>query len=240
MICLLLLLACTPEPPPPPPAAPVPVAVAPTPPPELPDPTEPRLAATHLVVAWDGAELSPRSGRSRDDAMTLATELHHRATPETLEALAREASDEPTGRRGGRLGVWATGLMDRQFERCVAATEVGAIGAVCETPFGFHVLRRDPVIEADGSLLVARFAPDDEAASEAARARLEAALDRVRREDPGPVAAELELELERLGTVGPGQLLPSVETALFALDPGAASPPIATPGAWVAVVRASR
>ncbi len=232
---LLLLLGCTTPTPPPvvvPPEAPPEVVPEPEP---LPDPTEPRLAATHLVIAFDGATSPPHTPRSRDQAQELAADLHERVTAETIEALAREASDEPTGRRGGRLGVWATGTMDRDFERCVGATAVGAIGPVCETAFGFHVLRRDPVVEAEGSLLVARF--DDPVASQAAFDRLGAALVRVRKEDPGPVAAELELDLVRLGVVGPGQLLPSVEAALFAAAPGTSSEPIATPGAWVAVWR---
>ena len=47
---------------------------------DLPPPTEPRYAASHILVAYDGAVRSEAT-RSRSDALDLARELHTRAAP---------------------------------------------------------------------------------------------------------------------------------------------------------------
>src|SRR5689334_2203231 len=104
MLVFAVLAACfQPKPavPPAPPAA----AEAPAPPAEpVPrDPTEPRYAATALLVAWKGAVDAPSSvTRTREEAATRAHQLRARAAAgEDLAALARSSSDDASAGAGG-------------------------------------------------------------------------------------------------------------------------------------------
>jgi hypothetical protein len=89
----------------------------------------------------------PKATRSREDAFVLAEQIAVQASlaPDEFAELARKYSEDPVTRAsGGSLGgVRASnlaplyGLLDM-----VAATEVGAVARVVETPHGFHVFQR--------------------------------------------------------------------------------------------------
>lgn len=126
--------------PPAPPAAPEPRLDAS----DLPAPDEVRYAASHVLVGFAGSRSA--SDRPRDEALALALDLRRRALEgEPFAELARRWSDDPSAPRGGRLGVYLTGTYDAAFERAVASVASGAVGPVVETPWGFHVVRREPV-----------------------------------------------------------------------------------------------
>ncbi|MGD9612294.1 MAG: peptidylprolyl isomerase [Kiritimatiellia bacterium] len=55
--------------------------------------------------------------------------------------LAREKSDCTSRARGGELGVVPRGREAKEFEDAVYGQEIGAIGAVVESPVGFHVIK---------------------------------------------------------------------------------------------------
>jgi peptidyl-prolyl cis-trans isomerase SurA len=184
--------------------------------------------------------VNSRAERSRDEAEALATELRDRALAgDDLETLAKEHSDGSSAPRGGRLGVYATDTMVPDFERAVASVEPGAIGPLVSTPFGFHVVRRDAVVEAKAAhVLVAHAdawrAKTDRSRSEA-RARAQQALAKLQ---AGASFAEVAAEFSDdstaetggdLGRIAPGQMIPAFEDALFALEPGALSGVVETP-----------
>jgi hypothetical protein len=121
------------------------------------------LWLSHILIRHDQVESSavslsfgdwtwplPTAPRSREEAFALAEQLAARAqaAPEQFAALAREHSEDPVTREsGGSLGgvkagqlVWMYDLLD-----AFAATEIGSVSRVVETPHGFHVfLRRAP------------------------------------------------------------------------------------------------
>ena len=219
---------------PPPPAPPAPPPPAPAP------PTEARYAASHVLIASDGAPEPPATPRSEAEAKRLADEVWERLEAgEELEALARELSDAPSAPRGGRIGVYQTGTMMPAFEAAVAGVEPGAHTRPFHTPFGWHVARRDAVIEAEARHLLISWRGASRSTStrskaqaleriEAARARLEAG------EELEALARELSEDATApqggaLGLIAPGQLFPSFEDALFALDPGEHSDVVETP-----------
>lgn len=235
---LLTLLACPPpEPPPPPPEV---VVEVPEPAP-LPAPTEPRYAATHVLIAWTGAvRARPGVARTEDEARELATLLRDQALAgEDLEELARVHSDGPSGPRGGSLGVYLTGTMVPEFEAAVASVEPGEIGPLVRTPFGYHVVRRDAVVQIEASHLLVSWdgalRSDTQRTREEAQARILEARTRLEAGEAwDAVVAEYSdcstaQSGGNLGVVAPGQMVPAFEDAAFALEPGQISDVVETP-----------
>lgn len=204
----------------------------------LAEPNEPRYAATHVLISWAGA---PRSAATRTEAEAeaIARTVHEEALQGSdLESLARTYSDGPSAARGGKLGVYSTGTMVPDFERAVASVEVGAIAPLVRSPFGWHVARRDAVMEARAAHILVSW--DGAWRSKQTRSRADA---RTRIEEAGralasgrsfaDVAAQFSdgPSASRggdLGRVAPGQFLPPFEAALFALSPGAVSEVVET------------
>lgn len=246
---LLLLAGCdepaaptSPEAPPA--AAPVP---DPTPdgpaPPRVANPAVKRMAASHILVAYQGAMgAKPTVTRSKEEARTRAEEVRGKVLAgEDFAALARLYSDDPKAKAGGALGSFEPGAMQKSFEDAVLALPVGGVSPLVETPFGFHVVRRDPMVEIHGAHLVVTWkgadrAPDnvtrtkEEAKARADEAR--AALDQgtpwadvVRRYSDGALAQDAG----DLGWFTRNQLNPALDATAFDLDVGATSPVLESP-----------
>jgi peptidyl-prolyl cis-trans isomerase SurA len=231
-----------PKPAPAPAIAPPTVAPAPS--------RDPKYAATTVLVAWKGAVgASEKVTRTQAEAKKLADEVHDRAVAgEDFAALARQYSDAPSGARGGSVGVYLTGTMVPTFEDAVAAVQPGQIGPVAESPFGYHVVRRDVIVEERVAHILVAWTgtPRSEVtrSKEAAKARAQQALARVEKgEDFAKVAASMsddETTRERggdLGVLSPGQMVPAFDDAAFALKPGEHSGLVETVYGWHIVKR---
>ncbi|MCB9746024.1 MAG: peptidylprolyl isomerase [Alphaproteobacteria bacterium] len=254
-LALLMTLACQQEPP-----APEAAAAPPQPadlPPEVPD-DDPgaeeerapddveRLAARHVLISYVGAVGTPLGvNRDRDEALALAESLRARlAAGEDFAELARTYSDDGSARRGGFLGSAGPGAWVPAFEEAVRGLPVGGLSGVVESHYGFHVIRREPLLEAHVRHVVVQYAgargvkPQDPAAqrSEAqAEARVEEALaalaagepfeDVAKRYSDGPMG-------KRGGDLGwlvKGDLGPAFDDAVFALEVGERSGVIRSP-----------
>jgi hypothetical protein len=104
-----------------------------------------QITARHVLIQWMGCRNAPSSVvRTREQAEVVASDVLKRARAgENFARLAVEFSDEPNaGRRGGSLGRFGKGQMDRQFEEAAFALAPGALSSVVESPFGFHVIQR--------------------------------------------------------------------------------------------------
>jgi peptidyl-prolyl cis-trans isomerase SurA len=243
----LLLLACGDLPPPPKAPSPSEVVEAVQEPEpseaieELPAPTEARYAASHILIAFDGAVHAPEGvGRTDQRASDLATEVRQRAIAgDPFTELAKLHSDGPSKTRSGHLGVYQTGTMMPAFERAVASVEPGAIGPVVKTPFGYHVVRREPIVEVRVSHILIPFNGSWRAATETSRedALIELKKAKLRLtggEDFAVVAKEVSADPSAsqggdLGRFGRGQMVPAFEDAAFSLRVGQTSAVIETP-----------
>lgn len=154
LVGLLALAACESPPPAPapPPSAAVPAAIEPAPPTPAPTATaaerEPpaQIAAQHILVAYKGAQRAPRTvTRSKAEAQKRADEAAAKAKGgQDFAALVKEYSDEPdAAARLGSLGRFNRDVMARPFTDAAFALEVGEISGSVETPFGFHVIKRN-------------------------------------------------------------------------------------------------
>lgn len=245
----LLLLACAgdPEPAETPPV-PTPAVAAPvTPPvpegPRVPPQSATRFAAHHILVAWQGAvNALPTIARDRAEAQARAEEARAKIVAGAdFEEVAKAYSDDSTGARGGNLGGFETGVMVQPFEAAVKLLQLGEISPLVETPFGFHIIRRDALVEVRCAHLIVSWASAERAPTgvtrtrEEARARADAALaaaregmawnEVVRTYSDGP----MKEDGGDLGWFARRQLAPALDTAAFDLDIGATSEVIESP-----------
>jgi len=256
-----LLAACSgDEPPTPmpteaPPAAPTTTAEAASTPvagPRVPPTTSARMAASHILVAYAGSlKALPNVTRSREEALARAKEVRTKILAGgDFAELAKQYSDDPTGPRGGSLGGFMAGTMVEPFEKATQALPVGGISEVVDTPFGFHVIRREPLTEIHAKHLLVTWADAERAPSGTTRSKAEAKArideaaaavaagtpwaEVVRKYSDGP----LKEDGGDLGWLGPGQLAPMLDAAAFDLDIGATSSVVESPRGFHILQRA--
>jgi len=149
-----LLAACDPPPAPPtadaaPVAAPAPAPSAspaspPTPAADSPPPTS--VAAQHILVAYKGAKNAPKTvTRSKADARKRAEEALGRVRAgEDFTELVKVYSDDPgAADRMGSVGKFTREKMDKTFSDAAFALKVDEVSGIVETPFGFHLIKRN-------------------------------------------------------------------------------------------------
>jgi len=106
------------------------------------------LSGAHILIAYKGAKRAPSSlTRTQADALALAKKLHRelRRRPSDFPALAKQHSDDASGRVGGDLGRWPRGQFYPAFEEALENLELMEISKPIKTPFGYHLIRRLPV-----------------------------------------------------------------------------------------------
>ena len=102
------------------------------------------MRASHILVAYKGASrANPEVARTKDEALARAKELVGRAGKEDFAALAKEASDGPSGPRGGDLGKFTRARMVKPFSDAAFALKPGQVNPQpVETQFGYHIIKR--------------------------------------------------------------------------------------------------
>jgi hypothetical protein len=109
----------------------------------------PQLAASQILIGYKGAARAPASiQRSRQEALEKAQKLlDELRAGASFEELARREGDGVEAAEGGALGLLPRELIDPTVGAALAALRPGELGAkLCESPFGFHILRREPIV----------------------------------------------------------------------------------------------
>jgi peptidyl-prolyl cis-trans isomerase C len=96
------------------------------------------LRARHILLAFGTNDTAEVKAGRRKAADVIRDELVKGADFATL---AQQRSDCPSRQRGGDLGYFPRGKMVKPFEDAAFSQEVGAIGDVVETPYGYHVIQ---------------------------------------------------------------------------------------------------
>lgn len=202
-----------------------------------------RMYARHVLVMYQGAvSAKPNVKRTRDEARALAEQVLAKAKAgENFAQLAREYSDDGSAERGGYLGGFGKGVMVEPFEMAVRSLAIGQISAVVESPFGFHVIKREPVTEVHAAHLLVTWKGAQRAPSgvnrskEEAKARVEEAIAKLKGGENWTKLVEtysdapLKDDGGDLGWLGRGQVAPELEKVVFDLAPGSTSDVVETP-----------
>ena len=101
------------------------------------------IKAAHILCMYEGS-LQSTASRSKEEAKEKIEEVKAKLdNGGDFEELAREHSDCPSSKSGGSLGTFPKGSTVKEFEEVAFELEVGKLSDVVETPFGFHIIRRD-------------------------------------------------------------------------------------------------
>ncbi len=121
----------------------------PSPSPTDAQPIPARVAVRHILIAYEGAQGAPMgTQRSRKEALERANELRTRILGgESMPALAQSYSNDSSKARGGFLGSSEKGAWVPAFENAAFALEVDGLSKAVETPFGYHIIRREALQE---------------------------------------------------------------------------------------------
>jgi peptidyl-prolyl cis-trans isomerase SurA len=102
-----------------------------------------RLKVRDIFFALDSGADEAQVAHTRDKALEVR-ELA--AAGRDFGALAKQFSEGPGAERGGELGTFTHGEMERELERVVFALAPGQVSTPVQTAAGFHVLRVDEKI----------------------------------------------------------------------------------------------
>ncbi|MFI5403716.1 MAG: peptidylprolyl isomerase [Planctomycetota bacterium] len=97
------------------------------------------VEARHILIAADpkaGDEAKEKARKQADEVREALAKAGGR-----FAELAAEYSACPSGKKGGDLGRFERGQMVPEFEAAAFAQKEGEIGAVVETPYGFHIIQ---------------------------------------------------------------------------------------------------
>ena len=104
------------------------------------------MAASHVLVTFKGArgakeEITLSKEAALAKAIKLTKEIEAGAS---FEDIAKKNSDGPTKDRGGSLGTFRPNRMVPEFSGAVVELEEGKVTTEpVESPFGYHIIRRD-------------------------------------------------------------------------------------------------
>lgn len=127
-------------------ASPPPASAAAPAVPAAPEAPPTSIAAQHILIAYKGAKNAPKNViRSKTDAKKRAEEVLARVQKgEDFSELVKTYSEDPgSADRMGSLGKFEREKMVKPFSDAAFALKVNEVSGVVETPFGFHLIKRN-------------------------------------------------------------------------------------------------
>ena len=98
------------------------------------------VKARHILISVGKDADQAEKKAKADEAEAIRKQLDDGAD---FAALAKEKSACPSAQSGGDLGVFPRGQMVKPFEDAAFSQEVGKVGDVVETEFGYHIILVD-------------------------------------------------------------------------------------------------
>jgi len=97
-----------------------------------------QVTASHILIKCDGKATDEEKAAAREKIEGIRAKLLE--APDTFAEVAKEQSECPSAANGGNLGPFERGVMVKPFEEAAFSQEIGEIGEVVESPFGYHVI----------------------------------------------------------------------------------------------------
>ncbi len=112
------------------------------------NPGQEQMAASHILLSYKGATAAGESiTRTKDEALALAQDLKRQLDEGAdFATLAKNNSDDGSGKSGGSLGTFVRGAMVAPFEQAAFALPQGGISEPVESQFGYHIIRADRAV----------------------------------------------------------------------------------------------
>ena len=175
--------------------------------------TPEEVTARHILIDYN--KDLPNKEKLRKKAEEIAKQVKGGA--DFAEVAKKESQDPGSASRGGDLGKFKRGVMDKTFEATAFAQKPNEISGVVETPFGFHIIQ---TLSKEGG----RIQPFDEVkaslATELRRAqvyeRMPMLMDQARAEltkaptQAQAIAQKLGLTYVKVAAGAPGEDIPGV------------------------------
>lgn len=94
--------------------------------------------ASHILIrSFEGDDVTNTQNKNKADSLLRALK-----SGADFEQLARDFSDDPSGRNGGDLGWFTTGRMVEEFEKAVfSMSGTGLYPNVVKTQYGYHIIK---------------------------------------------------------------------------------------------------
>lgn len=99
--------------------------------------------ARHILIAFKGSPAAkPETELTEDQAKAKAESIKAKivAGADFAELAKTDSDDTFSGKEGGSLGSFGRGQMVPEFEQAAFSNEVGKVGEVVRTQFGYHVI----------------------------------------------------------------------------------------------------
>jgi peptidyl-prolyl cis-trans isomerase C len=96
------------------------------------------VAARHILIPLHAGDTEQDREEQRIKAEQIRQQIIDGAD---FAELAEQYSSCPSGAQGGNLGVFRKGQMIKEFDEAAFSREVGVIGPLVKTTFGYHIIQ---------------------------------------------------------------------------------------------------
>jgi peptidyl-prolyl cis-trans isomerase C len=97
------------------------------------------VSASHILVKFDATDSDEAKTAKKTQIEKIRSDIINEVV--TFEDAAKTHSGCPSGAQGGSLGTFGKGRMVPEFELAAFTQEIGEIGEVVETQFGYHIIK---------------------------------------------------------------------------------------------------
>ncbi|MDJ0763985.1 MAG: peptidylprolyl isomerase [Myxococcota bacterium] len=202
---------------------------------EGPKPVKPqvvKLSASHILVMHNESKRKPPTiNRTKEEAKKRIDEIAAKLKKGgNFAEIAKEYSDCPSGKqKGGDLGIFPSNRMAPEFSEGTMAIGVGEISAPVESPFGYHIIKRQAVEEVHARHILlmhtesTRRPPSVTRTKSEAKTQIEELAKKLKAGESFETLAKAHSDCPSkrrggdLGTFGKGQMAPPFEKTAFAL-----------------------
>jgi len=97
------------------------------------------VTASHILIQFDEDETDETKAEKKTELEKIRADII--AGDVAFEEAAQAHSDCPSKAKGGSLGTFGKGQMVPEFEVAAFTQEIGEVGDIIETQFGYHIVK---------------------------------------------------------------------------------------------------